>query len=86
MVSVADCEPGPLWRVGPRIGGLLVEAQACKDIQSHTNLQADSPLAALPDLPGLAEALPSGSQSSGWLPSCLSEVRKNWQTGSLPMY
>ena len=30
--------------------------------------------AALPDLPGLEEALPSYSQSSGWVPSCLSEV------------
>ena len=37
-------------------------------------LHADSPLAALPDLPGLEEAVLSGSQSSGWLPSCLSEV------------
>ena len=35
---------------------------------------SDSPLAALPDLPGLEEALPSGSQSSGWLASCRSEV------------
>ena len=35
---------------------------------------ADSPLAALSDLPGLEEALPSGSQSSGWLASCRSEV------------
>ena len=28
----------------------------------------------LPDLPGLGEALPSGSQSPGWLASCLSET------------
>ena len=28
----------------------------------------------LPDLPGLEEALPSGSQSPGWLASCHSEV------------
>ena len=47
----------------------------------HLTLHADSPLAALPDLPGLEEALPSGSQSSGWLPSCLKEVSEqlvNW--------
>ena len=45
-------------------------------VRALLTLQADSPLAALPDLPGLEEALPSGSQSSGW---------NNWQTGSLPM-
>ena len=35
---------------------------------------SESPLAALPDLPGLEEALPSGSQSPGWLASCRSKV------------
>ena len=29
---------------------------------------------ALPDLPGLEEALPIGSQSPGWLASCHSET------------
>ena len=43
-------------------------------VRALLTLQADSPLAAIPDLPGLEEALPSGSQSSGWLPTCLSEV------------
>ena len=43
-------------------------------VRALLTLHADSPLAALPDLPGLEEALPSGSQSSGWLTSCLSEV------------
>ena len=43
-------------------------------VRALLTLQADSPLAALPDLPGLEEALPSHSQSSGWLPSCFSEV------------
>ena len=43
-------------------------------VRALLTLHADSALAALPDLPGLKEALPSGSQSSGWLPSCLSEV------------
>ena len=43
-------------------------------VRALLTLHADSALAALPDLPGLEEALPSGSQSSGWLPSCLSEV------------
>ena len=38
------------------------------------SLHAESPLAAIPDLPGLWEALPSGSQSLGWLASCRSEV------------
>ena len=38
------------------------------------SLHAESPLAAIPDLPGLWEALPSGSQSAGWLASCRSEV------------
>ena len=42
-------------------------------VRALLTLQAESPLA-LPDLPGLEEAPPSGSQSSGWLPSCPNEV------------
>ena len=38
------------------------------------SLHAESPLAAIPDLPGLWEALPSGSQSPDWLASCCGEV------------
>ena len=43
-------------------------------VRALLTLHAESPLAALPDLPGLEEALPSGSQSAGWLASCRSEV------------
>ena len=43
-------------------------------VRALLTLHAESPLAALPDLPGLEEALPSGSQSPGWLASCRSEV------------
>ena len=43
-------------------------------VRALLTLHADSPLAALPDLPGLEESLPSGSQSAGWLASCRSEV------------
>ena len=43
-------------------------------VRTLLTLHAESPLAALPDLPGLEEALSSGSQSPGWLASCRSEV------------
>ena len=43
-------------------------------VRTLLTLHAESPLAALPDLPGLEEALPSGSQSPGWLASCRSDV------------
>ena len=43
-------------------------------VRALLTLHAESPLAALPDLPGLEEALPIGSQSPGWLASCHSEV------------
>ena len=43
-------------------------------VRALLTLHAESPLAALPDLPGLEEALPIGSQSPGWLASCHSEL------------
>ena len=43
-------------------------------VRALLTLHADSPLAALPGLPGLEEALLIGSQSPGWLASCHSEV------------
>ena len=45
-------------------------------VRALLTLHAESPLAALPDLPGLEEALPIGSQS----PSL-----RNWWSGLLPM-
>ena len=43
-------------------------------VRALLSLHAESPLAAIPDLSGLWEALPSGGQSPGWLASCRSEV------------
>ena len=53
-------------------------------VRALLTLDAGRSCPTLPDLPGLGEELPSGSQSPGWLPVIVKPLR-SWSSGLQPM-